>query len=70
MPEPIDLNKRKEANAVAMSLGRWGMAWILQVCAEVYDEMAYAAVLEGNEDVESEARFRARFLREIKRSFE
>ncbi len=67
MNEPIDLVKRKDANALAMLLGAYGMAWVLEVCAEVYDE-----IVEANSTFEraDDAKFRARFLREIRRSYE
>ncbi len=66
--EPIDLNKRKAANALAMSLGAYGMAWVLEVCAEVYDGIT--DLYDTDWDQADDAKFRARFLREIKRSFE
>ncbi len=65
--EPIDLVKRKAANALALSLGAYGMAWVLEVCAEVYDEIVES---DCTFDQSDDAMFRARFLREIKRSFE
>lgn len=64
----LSLDERREANNLATVCGKWGMAWILDVCAAVFDETAHdpeRSVLDV-----SRASDRATLLRAMKDIFQ